>query len=78
MIEESKEKISNLIFEKTEEAKDDIKNITEESDFSSKFLNELKEEREVSNKIMNELKDSIISLKEEISNMKQGEKIQEG
>lgn len=70
MLEDGKEKISNLIFEKTEGAQEKIIDIAEEAGISSKVLKELKDERDISNKIMNELKDSIISLKEEISHMK--------
>lgn len=77
ILEDSKEKISGLIFEKPEGAINNVKEVIDEKDISSKILKELIEERESSNKILSELKESILSLKEEISYIKHGENFQE-
>jgi len=77
-LDEGKGKITNLMFEKSEAAKNKVMDIAQEVGMTSKVLKELIEDREVSNKILTELKDSIISLKEEISHMKHGENLQEG
>lgn len=78
ILEESKDKISNLIFDKTEEARDKVRDVVEEAGISPDVLKEMREEREVSNKMIQELKDSIVSLKEEISHIKKGANFQEG
>ena len=75
-LEEGKGKVSNLFSEKTQEAKDKVMDVAEEAGISN-VLKELKDEREASNKILSELKDSIVSLKDEISRMKQGKKVQQ-
>lgn len=77
ILEDSKDKISSLIFEKAE-GKNEIKNSAEEIGIPSEVLKEIREDREVSNKIIQELKESIVSLKEEISHMKKGGNPQEG
>lgn len=80
MLDDGKEKISNLIFEKTEGTGTEEKtnDVVQEVTISSTVLKELREEREVSNKIMDELRNSIMSLKEEISHIKQVENFQQG
>lgn len=78
ILEDGKDKISNFITQNPEETGDSRMDSGEEKGFSSQVLKELMEEREASNRIMSELKDSILSLKEEISNMKRGESFQEG
>lgn len=77
ILTEGKEKISNVFSEKTEEVKDMMKSKGEGKQLASKLLQELKEERELSNKIMEELKNSIVSLREEISNIRKIEHPQE-
>lgn len=70
LFEEGMGKINTIVFEKTDEVFDKTKETLESIGFSPDLLKELKEERESSNRIMEELKNSVISLKEEISQMK--------
>jgi predicted nuclease with TOPRIM domain len=70
LFEEGMGKLTNNVFEKTDEIADKTKDTVESNGFNPDFLKVLKEERESSNKLLEELRNSVISLKEEISQMK--------
>ncbi|MBC8062209.1 MAG: hypothetical protein H7Y18_16290 [Clostridiaceae bacterium] len=76
MYDDSKEKITSFMGERSSEIQDNLKYATEESHISSNFLKELVEERNVSNKIMQELKNSIVNLSEEIAQLRKADTVQ--
>lgn len=71
MFEEGKERVAGMLFEKTDEAADKVKEVVAEGmGVQADLVKEFMEEREAHKRLLEELKDSVASLKEEMAQMR--------